>query len=96
MFGEPRCKVKVKQFFDCQLCDKKSDRKLPFSKRCRRSSCDGMNASILFGIALVAACALVWGGMRLMRVPADRTRGMLMIVMAVVIVGNVLIWAVPV
>ena len=54
-----------------------------------------MTVSLLFGIAALAALALIWGGIRLMQSPADRMRGILMIAMSVVIFGNILIWAVP-
>lgn len=46
--------------------------------------------SILQSIAVVAMFALVWGGVRLFK--ADRTKGVLMIVCAFVILGNLLIW----
>jgi hypothetical protein len=55
-----------------------------------------MMVSIFFGIAALASIALIWGGIRLIRIPAERRRGLLMIAMAVVIFGNILIWAVPV
>ena len=43
-------------------------------------------------IAMIAAFALVLGGIRLFRRPAERTKGVLMLICAVVLVGNVLIW----
>ena len=43
-------------------------------------------------IAMLAALALVIGGVRLVRRPAERTKGVLMLVCAAVLVGNVLIW----
>lgn len=43
-------------------------------------------------IAMVAAFALVIGGVRLVRRPVERTKGVLMLVCAAVLVGNVLIW----
>lgn len=43
-------------------------------------------------IAMIAAFALVIGGGRLVRRPADRTKGVLMLVCAAVLIGNVLIW----
>jgi hypothetical protein len=55
-----------------------------------------MMVSLLFGVAAIAAIALIWGGIRLIRIPQERKRGLLMIAMAVVIFGNILIWAVPV
>jgi hypothetical protein len=43
--------------------------------------------------AMLAAFALIIGGAKLARKPDDRKRGLLMIVAAAVLVGNVLIWA---
>ena len=43
-------------------------------------------------IAMLSAALLVWFGIRLARRPDTRTKGVLMVVMAVVLVGNVLIW----
>lgn len=43
------------------------------------------------GIAMLAAFACVAGGIATMR-RGDRRKGVLMLVMAVVLVGNVLIW----
>lgn len=43
-------------------------------------------------IAMLAAFALVFGGVRLLRQPMMRTKGMLMLVMAAVLVANVAIW----
>lgn len=45
---------------------------------------------ILLSIAVAGMFALVWGGVRLLG--TDRTKGMLMIVCALVILGNLLIW----
>ena len=42
-------------------------------------------------IAMFAAFALAFFGVRQLRTP-DRTKGILMLVMAAVLVGNVLIW----
>ena len=50
-------------------------------------------AAILSVVMLVAA-ALVIGGVYLLRTGDDRTRGWLMLVAALVLFGNVLIWAV--
>jgi len=50
----------------------------------------------VMSIAMVAAFALAWGGGWLVVKKSDRRRGWLMIVMAVVLLANVLIWAVPV
>ena len=43
-------------------------------------------------IAMIAAAALAIGGIRLLFNPEYRTKGVLMLVMAVVLVANVLIW----
>jgi hypothetical protein len=43
-------------------------------------------------IAMLAACLLLVGGIRLTLRKADRGRGILMILAALVLVGNVLIW----
>ena len=45
-------------------------------------------------IAMIAALLLVAGGVRLVRDRQTRTRGVLMIVAALVIVMNVMIWTV--
>lgn len=42
-------------------------------------------------IAMLAAFALAWFGAKLLRTP-ERTKGVLMLVMAAVLVGNVVIW----
>ncbi len=43
-------------------------------------------------LAMIAAFLLVIAGVRLVRRPADRQRGLLMIGAAIVLVANVLIW----
>ncbi len=43
-------------------------------------------------IAMLAAFALTGGGIHLLRQGRDRTKGVLMLVMAAVLVGNVVIW----
>ena len=43
-------------------------------------------------VAMLAAFALAIGGVRLAMRPADRKRGVLMLVAAAVLVGNVLVW----
>ena len=48
----------------------------------------------VFTIAMIAALILLWFGVRLIRRPVDRVKGILMIVMAAVLVGNVAIWTV--
>lgn len=51
--------------------------------------------SILAAIMMLAVFALAWGGIRLVRHSgAERTKGILMLVCAAVILGNVLIWTV--
>ncbi len=53
-------------------------------------------ANILLTIAALAVCALVAGGVWMIRAQGNRTKGLLMIVTALVIMGNMLIWVVPV
>lgn len=48
-------------------------------------------ASAAPAIAMLGAIACVVGGVALLR-RGDRTKGVLMLVMSVVLVGNVLIW----
>lgn len=43
-------------------------------------------------IAMIAAFILAFFGVRLTQRPDTRTKGMLMVVMALVLVGNVVIW----
>lgn len=47
----------------------------------------------MMGISVLAVLALVWGGVAVFR-KGDRLRGGLMLVCALVILGNVLVWAV--
>jgi high-affinity Fe2+/Pb2+ permease len=49
-------------------------------------------ASALLAIAMIAAFLLIAGGIRLARVREHRGRGLLMILAAAVLIGNVLIW----
>ena len=49
-------------------------------------------ASAALAIAMIAAFLLVIGGMKLVRTPATRKNGVLMMVAAAVLIGNVLIW----
>jgi len=49
---------------------------------------------MLFALAMIAALILLWFGIRLIRRPDERTKGVLMVVMALVLVGNVAIWTV--
>ncbi len=51
-------------------------------------------AAAAMAVAMLAAFALVFGGVKLARRPEDRKRGILMIVAAAVLVGNVLIWTI--
>lgn len=48
-------------------------------------------SNILFSVAMIAAFALVAGGVLLIRRGRERTKGVLMIVAALVLVGNVVI-----
>ncbi|WP_294330465.1 hypothetical protein [uncultured Sphingomonas sp.] len=47
----------------------------------------------MMSIAVLAVLALSWGGVTVLR-RGDRQRGVLMLLCALVILGNVLIWAV--
>ena len=49
--------------------------------------------STVLAVLMLAAFALAWGGVRLVR-KGDRQKGVLMIVCAAVALGNVLIWTV--
>ena len=48
-------------------------------------------SSVLLSIAMIAAFALVAGGIVMIRRGRERTKGVLMVVAALVLVGNVLI-----
>lgn len=50
---------------------------------------------LILSLAIVAVFALGWGGGRLLRRREERTRGLLMIVAALVVLANVLLWAWP-
>jgi hypothetical protein len=54
----------------------------------------GTIASTALAIAMIAAFLLVLGGIRLIRGGQYRQQGWLMIVAAMVLVGNVLVWTV--
>ena len=54
----------------------------------------GTIASAALAIAMIAAFLLILGGIRLIRIGAHRQQGWLMIVAAMVLFGNVLIWTV--
>ena len=43
-------------------------------------------------LAMIAAFVLLIAGIRLVRRPTDRQRGLLMIAAAIVLIANVLIW----
>lgn len=47
---------------------------------------------LIFSVAMIAAAILGYFGVRLAIRPDTRTKGVLMVVMALVLVGNVLIW----
>ena len=49
-------------------------------------------AALAMAVAMLAAFALVVGGVKLALGPEDRKRGVLMLVAAAVLVGNVLVW----
>lgn len=50
-------------------------------------------ASVIFALLMLAAFALLYGGMRLFRV-GERRKAALMFVCAAVMVANVLIWTI--
>ena len=50
--------------------------------------------AVAMALAMLAAFALVAGGVKLMTRAEDRLRGVLMLVAAAVLVGNVLIWTI--
>ena len=50
-----------------------------------------MLGNILLGVAMLGATALAIGGVMMLRQGADTPKGWLMIVAAVVVIGNVLI-----
>ena len=49
----------------------------------------------MLSVTMVVIVALVWGGIVRWRRGIDRKRGMLMLIAALVLLGNVLIWALP-
>ncbi|WP_213979940.1 hypothetical protein [Sphingomonas sp. dw_22] len=49
--------------------------------------------ALMLSIAVIATGALVWGGVTTWR-RGERQKGVLMIVAAVVLLGNVLVWTV--
>lgn len=46
---------------------------------------------IMLSVLMLAAFLLIWGGVKQARSPADRKRGILMLICAAVLIGNVLI-----
>jgi hypothetical protein len=52
----------------------------------------GSTFSLFLGIAMVAVFALTFGAIKLLRRGEDRKRGWLMLVAAMVLLSNVLIW----
>lgn len=50
---------------------------------------------VLLSVAMLAVIALVWGGIFLLRSGTDRKRAVLMLVAALVLFGNILIWTWP-
>ena len=54
---------------------------------------DSRFTPILLSIAVLAMFALVWGGVRTWR-GGDRQKGVLMLICALVLLGNLLIWSI--
>jgi hypothetical protein len=52
--------------------------------------------NLALSLAMLAAAALAGGGLYLVLGKRDRTRGALMIGVALVLIGNVLIWVWPI
>ena len=55
-----------------------------------------ISGAIAYSIAMLACFTLALGGAWLIAKKRDRKRGILMLVAAAVLLGNVLIWVVPV
>ncbi|WP_293974980.1 hypothetical protein [Sphingomonas sp.] len=53
-------------------------------------------ASVAYSLAMLACLALAWGGIWLIAKRRDRRRGILMLIAAAVLLGNVLIWVMPI
>ena len=51
-------------------------------------------AGLALAVAMLAAFALIFAGVRMTVRQEDRKRGLLMIVAAAVLVGNVLVWTI--
>ncbi|MEQ1548388.1 MAG: hypothetical protein ABL918_07025 [Chakrabartia sp.] len=54
-----------------------------------------MTTDITFSIAILSVFALIWGGIWMIRKGNERQKGVLMIIAALVLLGNVLIWSWP-
>jgi hypothetical protein len=54
----------------------------------------GIFSEAALALAMIAAFILLMAGIRLVRHPAHRQRGLLMIGAAIVLVANVLIWTI--
>jgi integral membrane sensor domain MASE1 len=70
-----------------------------FSVWIKRPACapkGGLMTEVVLSIAMLAVVALAVGGARLVATKQDRKRGLLMLAVAVVLLGNVLILAWPV
>lgn len=50
---------------------------------------------VLLSVAMLVVIALVWGGTFLLRRGTDRKRAVLMLLAALVLLGNILIWSWP-
>ena len=53
-----------------------------------------MISSAAFALAMICAFVLIVGGVKQALIPDSRVRGILMIVAALVLIGNVLIWTI--
>lgn len=53
------------------------------------------NSPWLLSLAVLAVFALVYGGVRLILGRKERGKGVLMLVAALVILGNLLLWSLP-
>ncbi|HEY0148698.1 MAG TPA: hypothetical protein VGB70_06810 [Allosphingosinicella sp.] len=51
-------------------------------------------ASAALSLAVLAAFALTWGGLYLLIAKGNRKQGPLMLIAALVLIGNVLVWTV--
>ena len=55
----------------------------------------GSQSDVILSIGVLATFALVLGALYLFRRPGERKRAILMLIAAVVLMGNVLIWTLP-